>query len=240
MGWYISFIVRLHRLTTIVLCSRGYMVSSKGILNTDFSYPGIQIKVELTVMQEYLSHMEVGIQAACDSYLLLEENKAEGQEYSYIYSIAEDEIPRIIRMPFLVSIYTLFENSVTHLLKYAQDKEDKVLGLKDINAKSLPSKFNKYMEHVLGYEFKFEAKSMSSLSEIIKLRNCIAHANGNLESLSMAKAEEIASMERNGTEITVTSSQLDISYNYLCQSITIIASALKSLMRYMEERYGFY
>ncbi|MGK0271247.1 MAG: hypothetical protein ACI88H_001904 [Cocleimonas sp.] len=219
------------------------MASLKGILNIDVNYPGIQIKVELIVMQDYLSHMEVGVRAACNNYLSLEEKKVEGQdpeEYSYIYRIAEDEIPRIIRMPFLVSLYTLFENSVNQLLKYAQDKEGKELGLKDLNANSLPSKFNKYMEHVLGYEFKFDPKTMSSLSEIIKLRNCIAHANGNLESLSQNKANELINMEKDGVEITVVSNQINISYNYLCTSMGIIASALKDIMSYMEERYDFY
>ncbi|WP_444932937.1 hypothetical protein [Microbulbifer sp. JTAC008] len=218
------------------------MASLQGILNTDFSYPGIQIKVELIVLKEYLSHMEVGVEAACDNYVALEEDKAKGQEYeeySYIYRIAEEEIPRIIRMPLLVSIYTLFENSVTQLLKYAQEKEEKALGLKDINAKSLPSKFNKYMEHVLGYDFKFSESTMSSLSEIIKLRNCIAHANGNLDALDKSKFSAIKKIEDNGAAITTSMSQLDISHNYLCQSMEIIDSSLRSLMRHMEERYGF-
>ncbi len=45
------------------------MASLEGLLNTDFSYPGIEIKIELLVMQEYLKQIEVGINAVCNSYL---------------------------------------------------------------------------------------------------------------------------------------------------------------------------
>ncbi|MCO7226626.1 hypothetical protein [Pleionea sp. CnH1-48] len=134
------------------------MVSLKGIFNTDANYPGIQIKVELSVIQKYLSLIETGVSSVCNKYLREEESKIDGLEYSefsHIYQIAEDEIPRLIRTPYIVTIYTLFENSVTQLLNYAQERECKSLGLKDINGKSLQSKFNKYMAHIVLYEFEF-------------------------------------------------------------------------------------
>lgn len=220
------------------------MVSLAGILNMDISYPGIQIKVELIVIREYLSQMETGINAVTDNYLRIEEGKVEGQEYHeyrHIYQIAEDEIPRIISLPFLVSIYTLFENSVTQLLKYAQDKEGSSTKFEQrkIKAKSLQSKFNKYMETSLSYDFQFEPVTMEKITEITKLRNCIAHANGNIEALKIDKAKEISVLEAKFDGIVVCSNQLDVSYEYLNDSMKTVAEAIESLMAYMEEKYGF-
>ncbi|CAA0079557.1 Uncharacterised protein [BD1-7 clade bacterium] len=211
-------------------------------INLDLSSPSIQIRVELIVLREYLSQMEAGIKAVCESYVKIEEKKhfnssAESHEYSYIYDLAEDHIPRIIRIPYLVSIYTIYENSVTQLLKYAQKKERAPLALKDINANSLSSKFNKYMAHILGYEFKFDAKTIQALSEITKLRNCIAHANGNLLSLPNGKTDEIIDIANRRSGIIVNAQQLDIKYEYLIEAMDIVSTALNGLMDYMDSKY---
>ncbi|MEF1330633.1 hypothetical protein [Vibrio sp. M260121] len=219
------------------------MASLQGILNLDVSYPGIHIKVELIVLKEYLTHMESGVAASCSSYVTSEEKSFSGlehDEYSHVYRIAEDEIPRIIRMPMLVSIYTLFENSVTQLLEYTRKKEEKTPKLRDVTAKSLPSKCNKYIEHVLGFDFAFDQKTMNALSEITKLRNCVAHANGNLSSLEASKASAIKKIAAKEKLIFITSDQLDISYEYLRKSLGMVESSLRELMEYIEEKYGFY
>lgn len=205
-------------------------------------YPGIEIKVELIVMQEYLSQLEVGIKAVCDTYLETEIKKYEGAEYyeyQHIYSIAEEEIPRLIRLPLVVSIYTLFENSITQLLSYAQSKESKGLSLKDINGRSPAATFNKYMKHVLGFDFQLSITTMDELSKINKIRNCIAHANGNLSAMADDKAKEIRALKIAGLIIDPTSPQLDVSHEFLKNSMGCVENAVRELMDYMETRYDF-
>ena len=218
------------------------MASLEGILNTDLNYPGIEIKVELIVMREYLTQMEAGIRAVCDGYIKEEEKNhsgAEYYEYQHIYQIAEDEIPRIIRMPFLITIYTLFENSITQLLNYAQEKENKALGLRDINGKTLSSKFSKYMVHVVNYDFQFNNAILERISIINKVRNCIAHANGNIDALSNDKIKALREIGKKNIGIYTSSNQLDISNEFLQESMCVVAEAIEGLMLFMESRYGF-
>lgn len=218
------------------------MTSLNGLLNMDMEYPGIEIKVELIVMQEYLNRLEVGIKAACDAYLETEIKKYEGAEYyeyQHIYSIAEEEIPRLIRLPLVVSIYTLFENSITQLLSYAQAKESKGLGLKDINGKSPASTFNKYMRHVLGFDFQILNTAMDEISKINKIRNCIAHANGNLSAMSEDKARDIRALKITGLIVNATSPQLDVSYEFLKNSMNCVEDTVRKLMDFMENRYDY-
>ena len=205
-------------------------------------YPGIEIKVELILMQEYLSQLDVGIKAVCDAYLEAEIKKlkdAEYYEYQHIYSVAEEEIPRLIRLPIVVSIYTLFENSITQLLSYAQIKESKGLGLKDISGQSPTATFNKYMKHVLEFDFQISNITMQEMSKINKVRNCIAHANGNLSAMSDDKAKDIRELKITGLRIDSTSRQIDTSYEFIENSMAIVEKTVCELMEFMENRYGF-
>lgn len=218
------------------------MCSLKNLFKMDMSYPGIEIKVELFVMREYLSQLEVGIKSICDAYLEAEIKKyesAEYYEYQHVYSIAENEIPKLIRFPLVVSIYTLFENSMTQLLSYAQSKESKVLSLKDINGSTPAATFNKYIEHVLEFDFKISNRNMDELSKINKIRNCIAHANGSLSAMSTDKAKAIRALKIEGLMIESTSTQLDVSYEFLNNSLGHVERVVHELMDFMENRYGF-
>ncbi|GGN37559.1 MULTISPECIES: hypothetical protein [Marinomonas] len=217
------------------------MVSLKGIFPMDLRYPGTEIKVELIVLRAYLSQMEKGVNSVCENYIMEEEKTfkdAEYYEYQHVYTIAEDELPRIIRMPFVVSIYALFENSVERLLDYAKIKENKELSLKDINGRSPLSKQNKYMKHVLGYDYQFSSTIMNKINNISKVRNYVAHANGNISNISKEKIKDLEKIADEVVGLTVDPKFIDISYDYLIHSMETIESSLKDLMNYMESKYG--
>lgn len=211
------------------------MASLARFMNMDISYPGISINVELSVLEEYLKAMEQGIGAVCDSYINKEEEKHKGvphYEFSYIYEVANYEIPRVIKLPYVVTLYSLFESTVLSLLKYAQEKEKKHIGVKDIRGNTLISSYNKYMQHILNYEFCFNQDAMSKMSVLNKLRNCIAHTNGNLDSTNT----EIKKLLSSNSEISELNGQLDVSYEYLLSAFSFISQSIKELMTYMEQR----
>lgn len=55
-----------------------------GILNMDFRYPGIEIKVELIVLQAYLSQIENGVKSVCESYISAEMKKYSDSDFTSI------------------------------------------------------------------------------------------------------------------------------------------------------------
>ncbi len=218
------------------------MVSLKEILNLDVRYPGISIKVELIAIREYLKQLDSGVDRICDNYLVKELEKYDGAayyEYQHVYTIAENEIPRLIRIPFSISIYSLFESSVTSLLSYAKDKEGKILSLKDIAGNSLHSRFNKYMQHVLAYSFKFDEKMMQQLSRVYKIRNVAAHANGSVAEMESKARKDFEEMLTPIPGVRVDNYDLQVSSEYLVYALDVVENALRSLMGYMETRYGF-
>jgi len=218
------------------------MISLAGIMKVDMSYPGLEISVELTVLREYLSQMDSGIKLLCEEYADNELKKYDGceyYEYQHIYRISEHEMPRIIRMPFIVTIYTLFENSVSLLLTYAQGKENKELALKDINGRTLVSTFNKYMKHVLDFEYEFSNEVAERFSNLNKVRNCIAHTNGNLSSLSDKKLEELKRLSVKMSGLKVRHNELELTTEFLENAMKFVEINLKELMGYMDSRYGW-
>ena len=211
------------------------------IFNMGFDYPGFEIKVELVVFNKYLKNLETGIEAVCNSYIQSEikcHTREEYNEYQHIYLIAEDEIPRIIRLPLVISIYSIYENSITQLLAYAQMKENKQEALKNVKGKTLSSKFNNYMKNILNYDFQINEKLMKTISELSKIRNCIAHANGNLIALDINKANELKTLEKSEPGIIIMSDKIDVSYQFLESTMNEVESGVRSLMDYMEYRYG--
>jgi len=80
---------------------------------------------------------------------------------------------------------------------------------------------------------------MDELSKINKIRNCIAHANGNLSAMSEDNAKAIRALKITGLMIESSSPQLDVSYEFLKNSLAYVENAVCELMDFMENRYGF-
>ncbi len=206
----------------------------------DLSYPGIGIKPELSIMREYLALMESNIKKVADEYIENEESKHAGvsrDEYQYCYLIAEEEIPRVIRNPSFVAIYSLLESSISQLLKYAQEKEGKTLRFKDLCKGSLLSRANKYMESILGYEFQYSSKQLETLANIYKIRNFIVHENADLDGMSNDMDKALMEFDKKGYVSSTYIGRAGCSSKFLTEVYEFVESSLSELMGYMESRY---
>jgi hypothetical protein len=216
------------------------MASIKKLLDIDIQFPSIDIRVELIVLRAYLSQMEHGIKSVSNNYIQSEMNNfkdSEYIEYQHIYQIAEEEMPRIIRMPFIVTICALFDNSISRLLDYAKSKENQGLSLKDINSRSTIETYNKYMQHVLKYEYQFDNSTIKRINQINIVRNYSAHCNGNLDLLSKEKINELQKISNYTEGLEINDNTIDISYDYLNEALQTVESALNELIDYMITKY---
>jgi hypothetical protein len=206
----------------------------------DFSFPGIEIKVESNVLKEYIFQVESGVNSICKKYMDTELDKYKGEhylEYVHVYAIAEDELPRVILNPITLSIYALFESSINRLLIYCQNKENQVRSLKDIKGKSLLSRVNKYIEQVLLYDYKFSDSDIQTLTSLIAVRNCIAHANGDLNQLDQRKKNNLSKIINNRNDLSVFSEQICVSAQYLQNMFGLIDQLLRNFMLFIENKH---
>lgn len=217
------------------------MTSLPPIFKMGMDYPGFGINVEILVMKEYLKNLKIAVDSFCNKYIELEMRKysgAEYDEYQHVYAIAEDEIPRVIRTPLVVSIYAIYENSITQLLSHAMKRENKNLSVKDIYGRSKTGIFNKYLKLVLEYDFQISNKQIEKISALTKIRNIIAHTNGNIEQNNSFEKEILNSNALKSLGIILDSDKIDVSYSFLETSMKDVEEIVKSLMNYMEHRYG--
>ena len=92
------------------------------------------------------------------------------------------------------------------------------------------------MRHVLEFDFEISDKNIDDLNKINKIRNCIAHANGNLSAMSENKAKEIRELSVIGLDFN--SSKIDVSYEFLNSSMNCIENIIRDLMSFIENRYN--
>lgn len=211
-------------------------------LNFDLDFPGVEIAYEISLMKEYLSHMEAGIENSKVQYIAREEAKhadSEYFEYSHIYLVAEYGLARFVRQPFVVSIYSLYESAFNRLMEYAQKKEGRKLSHKDISnsSNSYASKINKYVEHILNYEYQLTSHEMGGLKVLAEMRNLIAHGNGGISSLPKEKMDRLKELEGMKIGVTVEFSELRIEHVFLVESFELVATVLERLIGYMNQRY---
>lgn len=217
------------------------MASLKSILNMDVDYPGIGIKPEISIMRDYLALVESNIERIGSDYIDREEQKNNGitqEEYPYFYLIAEEEIPRIIRNPTFVSIYSLLESSISQLLEFGQKKEKRGLRFRDIGRGSLLVRANKYMENVLNYQFNFSNNQLTQLSEIYKVRNFIVHSNATLETMSNDLDKTLTRLDQKGYFNYTYMGQAGVTSLCISESFKFVETILLALMLYMENRYS--
>lgn len=210
-------------------------------LSFDASFPGINIRYEITLMKAFLSEVWAGIEHSREKYIKAEELKYQGDpiyERQHIYAISEEAFERFALQPFTVSIAALFESSMKRLLGYGQIKENKQLGLKDVNGKSPLDLYLKYAQLVLGYEIEISHKERSAISDLTKVRNCVAHANGDPYALDANKLEDLKDMERRGVGISIEYYSLSVRVDFLESSLATVDGVLDRIICYMEEKYN--
>jgi hypothetical protein len=209
------------------------------ILRMDISYPGIGIKLELSMLREYIGLMEGSLERIGNEYIQREEAKNSANdpsEYQYIYLIAEEEIPRIIRNPTFVSIYSLLESAIYQLMEYGERKEKKTLHLRDIGRGSLFVRANKYMQNILSYEFQFSNQQLEVLSDFSKMRNFIVHSYASVDGMTHDVDKFLMKLDKKFIG-SAYMGQISVTGDFLNHVLEFTDQSLRSLMSYMEDRY---
>lgn len=212
------------------------------------NYPGTSIGVEYIVMRAWLENISKGTELTCKEYIEQELKKfppdADYSEYSHVYDIAEEDIPRIVNSAALVSIVALFENGMSRLLYFCSKQERVNYKLKQ--RMSLIDKYQDFLISTLKIGYKFDDGFISMAKDIVNIRNVCAHGSALIFTFSsIEKTDFEMTLERNIFEIVSRSSgqlsftggQLIVSTSYLQNCFEIFDQQTKSLRDYIEVHY---
>lgn len=106
-----------------------------------------------------------------------EEHDIAFQEYTHEMDFV---LPRTLRNPFLVSLFAVYESTVTEIARLIQEKQKRRISIDDLNGNFL-QRSKKYYRDVVEFRLSMSNQSWQRVTMISDLRNAIAHSNGRLE-----------------------------------------------------------
>jgi len=170
------------------------------------------VSLEIEALQDNLNLIKKQMQS------LREENQSKFDEYCRVnkltpndpewyeamqrfYDNVEFIVPRFFIGSFIVSVYSVFETSVTEIAKKIQNTQRQYISLNDLKGNFL-ERAKKYFDHILHFKYYSDDNIKVTVEMLADLRNAIAHANGRLEMLTKESRKNIEKWKRKENGIT--------------------------------------
>ena len=158
----------------------------------------VEVEVELGILEEQLEHIEeqikLGQTRAEEEFTPNtppeDESDRDMRRQQYDYE-TEVILPRMWRSPFLVSMYSVYETSVTEVASLIQKKQGRQIRLDDLRGEFL-DRAKKYYKDILQFNLSTSNERWKQLNKLSDLRNVIAHTNGRLETVSRERKRKIS------------------------------------------------
>ena len=160
----------------------------------------LEVSMELSTLEKHLELIEAQIERGQEEAWsrreakmmeLESDDEAEWslivQEYDYEVDVV---LPRVLRNPFLVSLFAVYESTVTEIAKAMQQKKSAGISIDDLKGDFLKRSKN-YYGHVLQFQLSLSNDNWQRLMLLSDLRNAIAHTNGRLDIVSTRTRERI-------------------------------------------------
>ena len=175
-------------------------------ITIDFRLLGVS--TELFVLEKHLDIIEKKIEqgrktadneVALKSRALDPRDPDDSAEFGLLIQERDFQIdfvhPRVLRGPFLVTLFAVYESAVTEIANRLQKSKGERISLEDIRGNDFLSRSKKYYDGVLQFSLSTSNKRWQSLRLLSKLRNVIAHTNGRLETVRVETAEALLTSE---------------------------------------------
>ena len=113
------------------------------------------------------------------------------QDYAYQVELV---VPRVLRNPFLVSLFAVYETTVTEIANLMQKKQGKRISVGDLRGDFL-ERAKKYYSEVLQFNLSMNNECWQGIGQLSHLGNGIAHANGRFEMMNKRTRKKIRTIQ---------------------------------------------
>lgn len=146
----------------------------------------------------------------------------------------DEELPRLVINPFIVSVWALYESVLSDLAAILQEKRGKSLGLSDIKGKHMVQRADKYFTHVLQFPIDYSEDRKAKLNFLGAFRNAIAHSNGKMSGLKQGLRTRIENGEFNGVSASGDRTRVVLEVEYAQSAFDTVSEHLKLLFERFE------
>ncbi len=209
----------------------------------------IEVSSDLNILKEHLKHIEEQVERwrqSAEGVLdtLSEKSPSlspnDQQPWSrFAHEIHDNYIefrlPRILYNPFLVSLYTVYETTVTEIARLIQEKRGQKISLDDIGGSDFPDRAKKYCQHILTFELSKNDQSWERLKVLADLRHAIAHANGRLVMVEESRRKRIREWMERDIGIEDYYGDIIVSQSFVRETFGIVKDSLEDLLKRYNE-----
>ena len=199
----------------------------------------IEVSIGLSTLEVHLKRIEEQIEQRKKEIELELEKAAQRLRDDYAeWDIIRQELeietefslPHILRGPFLVTLFSVYESAVKEIAGLIQKKQGQQIGIDDLKG-DLLKRAKRYYKHILGFELSLNNERWKRVVVLSDLRNAIAHTNGRLDMISSTTRRKILRLEGVSDEIGF----VILSGDFLRETFAIAKDELEDLIaRYKE------
>lgn len=213
-------------------------------INIDFRL--LDVSMELKALEDYLETMEKQIDHIAASEKLILEAAIREQnirpsdpewhfEHQDYYHRVEFLFPRFFRGPFLVSLYAVYEVSVTEIARLLQKEQGKAISIDDLRGDDFLDRAKKYYKHILNFELCTDNEAWQQIKMLSEVRNAIAHTNGRIEMLRGRSKEKILDWEKKRIGIDTQWGYIAVDRAFVERTFSKVQSSLGDLVQRYKE-----
>jgi len=103
-------------------------------------------------------------------------------------------LPLFLRNTFLVSLYAVYESTVTDVADMMKERQSQSLSMSDLRG-NLLEKALKYYNHILKFDLYVNEIDWNRIKMLLELRNAVAHSNSRIDMIKDNKKNKISAWE---------------------------------------------
>jgi hypothetical protein len=209
-------------------------------INVDFRL--LDVSLELHALEEYLETMEKQIDLLTASEKLNLEAAIRKQnitpddpEWQFEHQNYDHRVdfllPRFFRGPFLVSLYAVYEASVTEIARLIQKAQGKAISIDDLRGDDFLDRAKKYYTHVLSFDLCTDNSAWQQIRMLSEVRNAIAHTNGRIKMLRSRSREKIHAWEKKQIGIDSNWGYIVVDRAFVWRTFSKVQLSLENLVQ---------
>ena len=205
----------------------------------------LELSMDVRALENHLNLVEEQIAQGEEAAKREFENKWQAFEFkdeAELELLAEERdfqvefvLPRVLRGPFLVTLFAVYETAVTEIAKLIQKKKGIQISLDDLRD-DLLNRAKKYYGTVLDFKLTNGNPHWQRITLLSDLRNAVAHRNGRLDLIPPRIEGKLLKVEG----ISKGYGYIMVDENFLRQTFTLVKEELEGLVaRYKQWDTGY-
>jgi len=188
----------------------------------------------LQLIENQMKNLQKSERIRVDEYirnagLSIDESEMQEAMNEYYYRI-DFLLPRFFRSSFLISLYGVYESSVTEISHLIKKKQSQDISIDDLRGGFL-ERANKYYKHILKFKLYVEKEEWDSVNMLSDLRNAFAHENGRMEMLKENKRDVFKDLIKKDLGISTYQGYIICDDQIVAKIFNVVRKSLEDIVK---------